>query len=187
MHSLNQPFDASKFNFTKLPLQEILYELRRRQQQDQLLQQHQHIAQDSVQTEDHHPKTSGYPCSLEPSTEKRQIVSDEHNKIVQPGHPRHLLAINVSPLEYGHVLLIPDVDACCNQVRRQRPATLPAVADLCCAVGHQVYCLYYFCVGAVEVSRKPVEGVVLSRSSGIFIPARILVTAIIGWGLPTFK
>lgn len=29
---------------------------------------------------------------------------------------RHLVIINVSPLEYGHVLLVPDVDACLPQI-----------------------------------------------------------------------
>ncbi|KAF5749992.1 GDP-L-galactose phosphorylase 1-like [Tripterygium wilfordii] len=72
-----QPFDDSKFNFTKVGQEEVLFRFER-----------------SNDRESHF-----YPCM--------PVTADSSSP--------NVVAINVSPIEYGHVLLIPRVSECLHQ------------------------------------------------------------------------
>lgn len=66
-NTMNDMFDPSKFNFTKINDQEILLEI--------------------------------IPCNT--------LHSQDEPKI---GTTRHKILLNISPIEYGHILIVPNVD-----------------------------------------------------------------------------
>lgn len=70
-----QDYDPKRFNFTKVPQKEILFQV----------------------------------------DETAQTASFEHKAVL--GSSPNLVLINVSPIEYGHVLLVPRVLDCLPQVR----------------------------------------------------------------------
>ncbi|XP_033735948.1 GDP-D-glucose phosphorylase 1-like [Pecten maximus] len=85
--AVNQPFDQNIFNFSRIKTGEVLFLLDR--------------------------KTSG------PDTSSGEVamcngINDEDNEsgkelCTQDLKPQNLVIINISPLEYGHVLVVPDV------------------------------------------------------------------------------
>ncbi len=72
-----QPFDPSKFNFTKAFMREVLLQ-------------------------------------FEPAAGSASALKESSPSGANPS----LVVINVSPIEYGHVLLVPRVNDCLPQVRR---------------------------------------------------------------------
>ncbi|XP_062104869.1 GDP-L-galactose phosphorylase 2-like [Humulus lupulus] len=78
-HFVLQPFDDSKFNFTKVCQEEVLFR-------------------------------------FEPSSDNRSHFSPTAPAVADMGsNSTNVVAINVSPIEYGHVLLIPRVFDCLPQ------------------------------------------------------------------------
>ncbi len=86
-----QPFDKSKFNFTKAFMREVLLQF----------------------------EPSSNPSSLGSSS--AAFGPSSGSELVEEaaaGPSPTVVLINVSPIEYGHVLLVPRVNDCIPQVRR---------------------------------------------------------------------
>ncbi|XP_068128583.1 GDP-D-glucose phosphorylase 1 [Hyperolius riggenbachi] len=91
IRSIEEKFNPSQFNFTKIKSEEILFEMIR--------------------------------CSPEKaanmeSPDSNHVVSDRTTESTLPKvwQRRILVVVNVSPLEFGHVLIIPEPSLCLNQI-----------------------------------------------------------------------
>jgi GDP-L-galactose phosphorylase len=92
---VNQAFDASKFNFTKADKSEILFAFRDARSEDS--------SKDSSEAQSPEMTSSLKACTTHGST------FDAHREIENNGTSPTVVLINVSPIEYGHVLLCPRV------------------------------------------------------------------------------
>ncbi|XP_005989860.1 GDP-D-glucose phosphorylase 1 [Latimeria chalumnae] len=108
IQSINQHFNPSQFNFNKIKPTEIIFQIRKRTESDL----------------GHRSKWGG---SSEPGVSSQQELvevscsgaSGSAADQSGPGSVKTLIVINVSPLEFGHVLLIPDPALCLPQVLTQ--------------------------------------------------------------------
>lgn len=87
IRSIKEKFNPSQFNFNKISLEEILFEMVRSPLE----------------------KAAGYE-----SLQRNHVVPD--GSVKKDWHSRTLVVINVSPLEFGHVLFIPEPSLCLNQI-----------------------------------------------------------------------
>ncbi|KAI4321967.1 hypothetical protein MLD38_035285 [Melastoma candidum] len=102
-----QPFDDTKFNFTKVGQEEILFQLE--------------VHEDG--------ETCFFPSAP-----------------IDPENSPSIVAINVSPIEYGHVLLIPRILECLPQ--RIDPESLLLALDMAAEAGNPFFRLGYNSLGA---------------------------------------
>ncbi|KAL8622892.1 hypothetical protein ACOMHN_027013 [Nucella lapillus] len=114
--SISQPFNHKEFNFTQVGLQEVVFSLRHVHNDFKMpgtkseanpvteVEVSEERTEESV-----HPGVDGDDCSIEANT-----ATDGHGD--ERAEDRHALVINVSPIEYGHCLLVPQIDTCMPQI-----------------------------------------------------------------------
>nr|XP_033775546.1 GDP-D-glucose phosphorylase 1 [Geotrypetes seraphini] len=103
IQSVQQRFDPHQFNFNKIKMEEILFQMSRAS-----------IRKDSSSNADYEIQGSELERNCCQSQAELQTTEDKGWK---PGNT--LLVINVSPLEFGHILFIPDPALCLPQILTQ--------------------------------------------------------------------
>merc|ERR1719186_848005 len=105
MDSLRQPFNHSQFNFTKIKEdKELIFKLHNKDLDS---------SSTSSQSKDFESSSrSSQSKDLDSSSRSSQSKDFESSS-------RDLLITNVSPLEYGHCLLVPQVEECLPQVQTE--------------------------------------------------------------------
>ena len=100
--SVNKPYDPDKFNFTKVKREEIICSLRPKE--------------DEVE---HPPVTESGSAVNGAGNEKGPEVIASNGDRSKTDNGRHVILINVSPLGYGHALVVCDVNDQIYQVCKQ--------------------------------------------------------------------
>lgn len=111
IETLSQCFNPLSFNFTRIKKGEILFEM---------VKNNKTVTNAECRLLCKHCAANSTDCcskqkliengAQENGTDEKGSYSDTTKRV------RNLVVINVSPLEYGHVLLVPDVDACRPQI-----------------------------------------------------------------------
>jgi len=103
MTTLKQPFNHDAFHFLKIDLREILFELEAKL--DNKKEDNQVIESDP--NSNVHNTEESFANELATSLQHAKPKDPENKKIPF----KNVVAINVSPLEFGHCLFIPDIEA----------------------------------------------------------------------------
>ncbi|XP_070179713.1 GDP-D-glucose phosphorylase 1-like isoform X2 [Littorina saxatilis] len=124
IRSINQPFNPDIFNFTQVGPQELVFNLKRVQSNSKssskpspnTLQVQKAMELEHSKEEENGaneiPRHSG-PSGLVANGLPHPPLQNGNGKSKDD---RHALVINVSPMEYGHCLLLPQVDRCLPQI-----------------------------------------------------------------------
>lgn len=110
IQSVQQSFDPQQFNFNKIKPEEMLFQIRK-----QFVQWNQGLnAEFQIQES---KLDIRYSTKSVPSLQSSSTISEKNCVATNKDEPVSILAvINVSPLEFGHVLFIPEPTLCLPQI-----------------------------------------------------------------------
>lgn len=103
IQSIQEKFNANQFNFNKINPKEVLFQMMR-------------SASGSVLVSNPKCMGGGHHHVLQESMTCESGVRTLHTVVPASGSKGTLVVINVSPLEFGHVLFIPDPSLCLTQI-----------------------------------------------------------------------
>ncbi|PVD26233.1 hypothetical protein C0Q70_13903 [Pomacea canaliculata] len=110
IRSINQPFNGSEFNFTWVDQKEVVFYLKRKNCQSALRK---------CETVEDGIHDGAQQVDSEDGFEAKQVMYNgmsDSQILSKTDCNRNAVIINVSPMEYGHVLLVPHIDACLTQM-----------------------------------------------------------------------
>ncbi|XP_076463420.1 GDP-D-glucose phosphorylase 1-like isoform X2 [Babylonia areolata] len=114
IRSISQPFSPKEFNFTRVPLQEVVFNLRHSSGDGKMPVSTKPVASSVAEVETGEEKEEATAGDTENCSVVTNGFSDAQEE--KSSGQRHALVINVSPMEYGHCLLVPQIDCCLPQI-----------------------------------------------------------------------